>query len=189
MKQNSKWFKIGALSVILALGLGALYNYLPQQQPQAISFFEEQRDLKDIHNIFKNNWYWLIASFPTYEPQYVDYMFKNKAAGLDPRHVGSLNIKVLRDGSELVGFVAYYMENWYEGRILFLAVNEKFRGKGYAEQLMKDAFGELKTLGATKLVLLTRVDNVRAQKIYNRLGFKEIKRDKEGFVHFEKLAQ
>lgn len=191
MKQNSKWFKIGALAVIIALGLGVLYNYVPltQKQDQLISFYNDARDNKEIHQIFKENWYWLIASFPTYEPDYVNYMFKGKNAGLDPRFAGLLNTKVLRENNQLVGFVAYYMENWYEGRILFLAVREMFRGKGYAEKLLESAVEDLKTRGATKVVLLTRQSNLRAQKVYKRAGFAEISHDDEGFVHFEKLIK
>lgn len=189
MKQNSKWFKIGALSIILALGLGVLYNFVPQkqQQQQSISFYDDARDNNEVQQIFKENWYWLIASFPTYEPDYVNYMFRDKNAGLDPRFIGMLNTQVLRENNQLAGLVAYYMESWYEGRILFLAIRESFRGKGYAEKLLDSAIEDLKKRGATKAVLLTRQSNVRAQKVYKRAGFTEVKRDNDGFVHFEKL--
>lgn len=188
MTHNSKWFKIGAFSVIVALAAGVLYNFIPQpKQEQLISFYDDARDNNEVQQIFKENWYWLIASFPSYEPDYVNYMFRDKNAGLDPRFTGMLNTQVLRENNQLAGLVAYYMENWYAGRILFLAVRDSFRGKGIAEKLLNSAIEDLKKRGATKAVLLTRQSNLRAQKVYKRAGFTEVNRDNDGFVHFEKL--
>ncbi len=58
------------------------------------------------------------------------------------------------------------------------------RGKGFAQKLMQYAIDDMRRLGAKKITLITRTSNTSAQKLYNRIGFKEIYRD-EGYVYFE----
>lgn len=176
------------MSISIVLGGAITYLYFsPQQTVQVqeqsqtqILEYESARDKQDIINLMKKNWYWLISS-PDYS---AEYMLDNQIPShREPRYKGALRVKVLRDDKNLLGFTAYYKLNFYEGRVLFLAVDEAQRGKGYGELLMRQALSELKKLGSYKICLDTRVDNLKAQSLYKRIGFIEESRD-DAFVHF-----
>jgi ribosomal-protein-alanine N-acetyltransferase len=92
---------------------------------------------------------------------------------------------VLRENNVFIGFIAYYMKKPQEGFVLFVSVKEEFRGKRYAEQLMKYAFCDLRRQGARSVWLITRLSNLRAQALYRRLGFYELQHDEE-FIYFQK---
>ncbi len=178
--ENHWWARI--VVIIISVGListSSWYLYQLFQISDNILTFEDARDTEDILNIFKRDRYWLIST-PGYSPE---FMLKYRAATQDWRYLGKLQINVLRAENKLVGFVAYYMKTETKGQLLFLAVNPEFRGKGYSEQLAKHALKELKKMGGTVVNLVTRTDNLRAQKLYNRLNFKETKRE-DGFVYY-----
>jgi ribosomal protein S18 acetylase RimI-like enzyme len=176
-----------ALTVCGSVGIYVYYSNLAQGP---IYDFNPARDTQPIMDIFNKNWYWLLAS----EESSPAFMIKNRTHDTNPMHFGSLHIKVLRENNSpyfakaskgrLAGFTAYYMENPQQGRILFLAVDHDFRGKGYGKMLASYAMNELFKMGATHLALWTRVSNLPAQRIYKELGFKEVF-DENGYVFFE----
>lgn len=174
--------------VALLLGLTVLiaggYIYLHSGNDTArIYEMELVRDAEDIKTLMKHDWYWLIAS-KEYD---LDFMLTQRAAmKKDPRYIGKLDIKVLRaQDNSFIGFVAYYPESFYVGRVLFLAVRPEYRGKRYAQKLLDYAVNQLQEKGALFVRLVTRTDNLRAQAVYTRAGFKETGRDSE-FVYYEK---
>lgn len=164
-----------ALSVLIA---GTTYYFLPERGP--IYEFNEERDTQDILKLFDNNWYWLLSS-PDYSPA---FMLKKRAPNTDPLYIGKMHLKVLRENDKFVGFTGYYFLSATVGKVLFLAVDEQFRGKRYGEKLLRYAIDDLKRMGALKVKLVTRVDNISAQALYRRVGFKETARDNQ-FVDFE----
>ena len=142
--------------------------------------YQDERDTM-ILDIFKTDRYWLVSS-QDYDPE---FMLKNRAPNKDDaRYFGKLNIKVLYEKDEFVGFVAYYMKNFFIGQMLFIDVKSEFRGKGYAQQLMKYAIDDMKKMGATIISLVTRTSNESAQKLYKRLGF-NVSFEEDGYVYFE----
>jgi ribosomal protein S18 acetylase RimI-like enzyme len=169
------------VAIFLALSflvVGTTHYYLSERGP--IYEFNEERDTKDILNLFDNNWYWLLSS-PDYSPS---FMLKRRAPNTDPLYMGKMHLKVLREQDQFIGFTGYYFLSATVGKVLFLAIDEKFRGKRYGEQLLRYAINDLKRMGALKVKLVTRVDNVSAQALYRRVGFREMARD-EQFVNFE----
>lgn len=98
---------------------------------------------------------------------------------------GTLKVKVIRDQSQLVGFTAYYMKARDVGQLLFIVVDDNFRGKRYGQILLEHGINQLKKMGARKVDLVTRTTNIRAQKLYKRVGFKLVRDDGAGFVYFE----
>jgi ribosomal protein S18 acetylase RimI-like enzyme len=169
------------LSITLAAcGSIGTYVYYTNINQGPIYDFNPARDTQPIMDIFNQNWYWLLAS-PDSSPA---FMIKHRTHDSNPLHFGSLHIKVLREQDRLAGFAAYFMQNPQEGRLLFLAVDQKFRGKGYGKILAEYAMKELFAMGATHLALWTRVSNLPAQRIYKDLGFKEVF-DENGYVFFE----
>jgi ribosomal protein S18 acetylase RimI-like enzyme len=186
-------FKVIILIASLISVIGVEYyrhqNYAEPQQQQlqhaSIYEYNESRDLESILKLFQDNWYWLIASLPEYSRDYAEYFFKYRSPNKNPLYAGRLHIKILRKNNEFIGFTAYYKQNPQVGILLFLAVDSAFRGKGYGDQLARYAVDDLIRLGVKRVQLVTRTVNFAAQKIYKRLGFKEMYRDDEGYVYFE----
>jgi ribosomal protein S18 acetylase RimI-like enzyme len=175
------WLKVpGSLLVLGLLIAGVLF--LKKSSKNPIEDFNDVRDTQEILKIFERDRYWLLAN-EDYSPE---FMLKYRAPNQDIKYMGRLHIKVLRELDKFVGFTAYYMKTPTHGFLLFLAVNPEFRGrdKGYAEKLLRYALGQLKNMGAEQVQLCTRTDNVRAQKLYRRVGFYEISRD-GGFMYFQ----
>ena len=149
----------------------------------SINQYNPAVDRAFIIDIFKNNWYWLVSEYSTdFSPE---YMLDTRSSSRNAREQGNLTIKVYHRWGKPVGFVVYYIKELYQGCILFLAVDEKERSRGYARKLMCYALQDLKKRGCIKARLVTRVNNIRGQKVYTGLGFKEIERF-NGFITYEK---
>ena len=169
------------LSVSLILTASCLLIYHYSSTPKdGIYDFSPTRDTKDMMDIFNKNRYWLLAS----DDSSPAFMLKYRTWDANPAHFGKMRIKVLRENDKVVGFTTYHMETPERGRLLFLVVDESARGKGYGTMLAKLAMKELFTIGAEYVVLWTRVSNIRAQRIYRELGFKE-KREENEYLYFE----
>lgn len=180
----SNKYKMIILSFLILISVGISVYYFSFFKNKTCGLVEDyipSRDRQDVINLFKENWYWLIASndFST------EFMLDKRAPDKNPRYLGSMYFKVLRIDNQLAGFTASYMKKNDLGRVLFLVINEKFRGKGYADVMMKCAIDHLVSLGAKRVILLTREQNIKAQKVYLRLGFTQYKYDPQGFVHYE----
>ena len=164
-----------------ACGAGLIgYTYYRASQGPIYNF-NAARDTQPIMDIFNKNWYWLLAS----EHSTPGLMLKHLTHDVtNPITYESLHIKVLRIDDKLAGFTAYYMEAHKQGRLLFLAVDEEFRGHGYGKFLAEYAMKDLFKMGATHIALWTRLSNLPAQKIYKELGFIEAF-DDNGYIFFE----
>jgi ribosomal protein S18 acetylase RimI-like enzyme len=175
------------LSVVIFAGVGAgifvYYRYPNFQFSQGpIYDFDEARDTAPILELFKTDRYWLLAN-PNSSPE---AMLKYRTPyPHDPFYSGKLHIKVLREQGVFIGFVSYYKETFKDWRLLFIAVKSEMRGKHEGEKLMNYALEDMKKLGASRVLLTTRTENFRGQKLYKRLGFTEYERD-DGYVQFEK---
>ena len=153
--------------------------------------FVYERDMADVLNIFDENWYWLIPEPKEhYSPHYLPYVFKYRAPGANPMRHNSLQINVIRDQGHVIGFNAFFKKSKTVGQILFIAVQEKARKKGMGEALFRHAMDTLlEKEGCTQLILLTRMDNDRAQRLYKRFGFTEAFSDAPGFIYFSYKVQ
>lgn len=166
------------------LGLGGWY-YVHAHPSLPIIDFVYARDAHDIFEIFDKNWYWLMPQpKEEYHPGYLRYVFEHRAPQANPMQHKKLIIKVLYIDKKLAGFVAYHMKTKDSGMLLFLAVKQEFRGKKYGELLTRFALKDLIKHGAKQIYLVTRVDNIPAQRIYTTVGFREVMRDGEGLVYF-----
>ncbi|MGB8366855.1 MAG: GNAT family N-acetyltransferase [Candidatus Babeliales bacterium] len=181
MDQQKSWKKKSiVLGIIAAIIFGIFYYISGDGHP--IYDFDETRDMQEILQIFDDDWYWLIES-EDYSPE---FMLTHRAPNKDPMYVGSLHIKVLREKNKLAGFAAYYLKKKGLYQLLFLAVNKNFRGKGYGEQLLCYALKDAKKLGANQVRLVTRSTNFPAQRLYKRVGFKQVDVREDGkFIYFE----
>ena len=179
--------RIGIL--ILAVSAGAFITryFKPVSCPIAksgISDFNDARDTADILKLMEEDRYWLISS-KDYDPAFA---LKSRSPNTyEDKYKGKMKIRVMRKDGAFIGFVTYYMKNFIEGLILFLAVRSEFRGKRYGPELMDYALADLKCMGAQQAELVTRVSNVKAQSVYKRTGFEETTRDEEYIYYRKKL--
>ncbi|HEV2601164.1 MAG TPA: GNAT family N-acetyltransferase [Candidatus Babeliales bacterium] len=169
---------IKAIMVMLCIGAvaGGIYWYVrPVEQLS-------ERDIQDIHNLFKKDWYLLSAR--DYDYKHVDDTIRTGSPNeYEADYKGKMKFKVMREGDKFVGFVSYYMKNFQHGIILYLAVEPEFRSKGYGEKLLKYAVQQMFDQGACRVTLVARIDNTRGRAFYLRSGFKEMAEDR-GFVGY-----
>jgi len=112
-------------------------------------------------------------------------MLDNRASSKRPECKNNLTIKVDYENGEPAGFVAYYPKAFYEGFVLFVAVDQNFRSRGIAKNLLGYAINDLKSKGSTIIRLQTRLINKPARKVYSGMGFEETWNDGE-FIGYEK---
>ena len=164
------------LGIALVVGRGAC----APRSGIALKDYEVARDYKQAIELFERNRYWLTA-----DPKSpVEYSFSTLSPNKDPRYRGTMTIKVLRNNGDLVGFIAYYMKSPVFGFVLYVAVDERYRGKKLADKLMKHALDDLISRGAQRIELITRPTNISAQRVYERIGFHELGRDNT-YVFYE----
>jgi GNAT superfamily N-acetyltransferase len=86
-------------------------------------------------------------------------------------------IYVAREGASVIGSVSILRtistaEGGPVGMLEDFVVRPGRRGKGLGAQLLAYAVGRAKADGLLRLILLTDGDNVNAQRLYERAGFK-----------------
>lgn len=146
-----------------------------------VSDFDPVRDTDGILQNFKNDWYWLIAEGMQFD---VQYMLETRSPNKnDLQYHGKLKIKVIRDSGKMAAFITYYRQSPQTGLIQFVSVNKDFRGKGYGKKLVTYAVDEFLKMGCTEIKLTTRTNNIWAQRIYDRFGFVQYRRD-DRFVDY-----
>ncbi len=164
---------------ICIAGLATAYYFFVPRTDGIVSF-DSMRDMRNVAALFERNRYWL-TSTPNYS---IEYAMRNKSPHQDPFYWGKLKTDVLLDAKgAFIGFVSSYMETASIGKLLFLAVDEPSRGKGYSDILLKHGVAQLRARGAREVRLVTRPSNISAQKVYHRVGFHEAGRD-ETYVYF-----
>ena len=177
MNVKNRYLKIIAGASLALVLAGSIFYFRQSSQGPVVDFVYE-RDVQAVLKIFHDNWYWLFPG-PDYSPEYI---LKHRSPGQEPSraaHRGKLNIKVMRENNEVTGFTTYYKENFYIGRLQFVAVSSAFRKRGYGRLLTEYAIRQLFSMDCRKVVLQTRTNNHKAMRIYERLGFKETSRDDE----------
>lgn len=140
---------------------------------------EAEKDF--IRKQFKDNWQHLIES-PDYDIEY--FMNKRGIYPHQPEYEGKMQIKILYKDDKMVGFTGYYMKSPTAGTILFINVDKENRGKRYGEVLTRYAIAGLKELGAKFVHFSTKVSNLSAQKLYDRVGCERLHDTDKYHVHY-----
>lgn len=187
MRRMSKAFKV-VIFTFIALLCTSLFFWKAScyraniNTAVGISSFENSRDRQFILDMFKKNWYWLVEN-PDFSPE---FMMDKMSPDKKPENFGKEQIKVLYKDGEPVAFITYNKEKFYKGFIHFVLVDEKHRGKKYAQELIDYALKDLFSQGVNMVWLLTREGNKSARALYERMGFKYFHPyDIPGFVFFE----
>lgn len=147
-----------------------------------IQNYKASRDRQFILDLFQKNWYWLTAN-ENLSPETV--LDTSSLSHPDGSHKADLIIKVYLESNKPTGFIAYYKKKLYQGYVQFIAVDDKYRGRGYAQKLLKYAIDDLKQMGCINIRMLTRMSNYPARAVYTKLGFKE-RWSNEGYIEYEK---
>lgn len=173
--------KYSLIGIIVSLSAFILFGLYYWTQPcEGVQPYNAARDRDFVIKLFKDNWDWLIAS----ENYSVEFMLDNRASSQDLASAGNLQLYTMCSNGKPVGFTAFYKKSFFKAQVLFLAVPESERRKGYAEKMLRFDLAELKHQGFSLVQILTRVDNFRAQNLYKKVGFKEYWRD-DRFVRLE----
>lgn len=179
---SKKNILIGA-SVVLTLGaiaVGLFWSSRPTCDD--VLPYASERDRSAIIKLFTNNWYWLI---PEETPFSVEYFLDHKTPDQNGTEDNISSIFVYCKDNKTVGMISFYPMSFYRARLHFIIVDKDYRGRGISDKLMRFALDQMKDRQFTKVELITRVDNIPAQNLYNRFGFKEFYRDNR-FVRYEK---
>jgi ribosomal protein S18 acetylase RimI-like enzyme len=166
--------KIIALSsgLLLVIALGVFGAYKSMQG--RIYDFVPSRDTAAILQNFNDDWYWLIAEGLAFDTK---WMLETRSPDNDPAYHGKLIIKVILDQGKTAAFTTYYRKSPQTGRIQFISVNRRFRGKGYAKKMVDYAVKDLFKQGCQEVILSTRVNNIWARRVYENYGFVAYKDD------------
>lgn len=124
----------------------------PAQPALSIEPYSHERDYHDLYRLFNEN------------------RTNLGGWGYDETFPTGNQIKVARFDGLLAGFVIYKkVEN--NGYIDYVAVDQDIRSNGLGKILLHDAIYDLKLQGAQDVSLNVYEHNVKAQSLYERLGF------------------
>ena len=172
-------------AVIVALVSFGACRYYGCAGEDAIQQYQPARDRYALEQIFEQNWYWLI-NVP-YKEALVSFSEDlDKAVSVTERQKpDALQWLVFREDGVVKGFAAYYIKNPGIGKILFLAVDARYRGHGAAQRLIQRSLEALSAAGCKMIEIVVRVENFRAQNLYRKVGFETVKTD-EIFMYMER---
>ncbi|WP_010479190.1 ribosomal protein S18-alanine N-acetyltransferase [Thermococcus zilligii] len=77
---------------------------------------------------------------------------------------------------KVIGYVMAYLRPDLEGHIMSIAVDPAYRGNGIGSALLTEAIERLIQKGARYIGLEVRVSNEKAIGLYERFGFRKVKR-------------
>lgn len=180
-KNKKNWWLI--LAAFIAVIVGISHVWFKQRSCDGVVAYDAQRDKAAVKELFKHNLSWLVNG-PNYQSYDVDFMLDNHASAFDPVNKRNLIFNVYCSEGRTVGFEAHFIKSFFKGYILFMVVDQAERGKGYAAQLLKAAIEQIAKAGCSIVELVTSLDNLPAQKLYEKVGFVETHRD-EHVVFYE----
>ena len=130
----------------------------------------ELSDKSAVKNMFSQNTWYLLGDeiAQTYD---IDFMLDYKSS---VQHVKKhdLRLTVLEHDGSVVGFCAVYKKGLFWGQVLFVVVDEQYRGNGFAKTLLLDALSYLfDQEHCIKVTLVTRKENTAARTLYEKVGF------------------
>jgi len=99
-------------------------------------------------------------------------MYWSELAEAHPEGTRHYTVATAPDGG-IVGY-AGLMAIGVEGDVQTIAVDSEYQGTGLGAALLADLVAESVRRGCTELLLEVRVDNLRAQRLYERFGFQPV---------------
>lgn len=163
------------LLVVIALSLCAAggITFLYKRMDSSVRDVDYLKDHANIEALFHkgDNWWWLICN-EHLDSYSVDHTLKYRSSSQYEKRY-DLTMKVLQIDGKIAGFTAYYPKSQYTWQFLFLLVDQDFRRQGVAKKLLTYAVKDMVARGAVKVDLVTRVENFKAQDLYEKFGFRQ----------------
>jgi len=146
-----------------------------KQFNDSISFSSEKHSYDEIRSLtlqsgvysrfqidgnFKNN---------EYEKLYTEWIKKSISKEI------SIDIIIILIENKIVGFATLNKKSAQLADIGLVAVDEKYRGRGIAKELINRAIFKAKKLGFKEIQVVTQNENKPARKLYETIGFNSIK--------------
>lgn len=159
--------------VLVLAGVGGYY-WFQVAQHEPIYPYDAGKDRSPLIKIFKQNMFWL-TNDPSEQSALTSFEQSLDSASPSQSWLerGSLITYVYRDREGTKGFVSYYPLSSVSAKILYIAVDDDYRRRGYAQKLLEYALAEVKRKGFKDVELVTRLVNKRAQGLYKKLGFRQ----------------
>ncbi|RXA21983.1 N-acetyltransferase [Methanosarcina sp. MSH10X1] len=89
---------------------------------------------------------------------------------------------VIKSRDKIVGYCIYYLKPELslkgfkkQSVISSIATDKNFRGRGFAERLLRCSIEEMKVNGISSILLYVNVNNLSAIQLYEKIGFRVIK--------------
>ena len=182
MNKFKSFVKYGVLlAVLVGAGIGAYYFWSPRS---GVYSFNDDRNSEFLHDLFKENWYWLVVDKKhIYDEEYVNYFIENKTVRSAPHQYGKNQMKVYFVDGKPAGFTSFFTRTSYIGKLLFLVVLEEYRGKGIGKKLLNSATETLFEQGCFKVELIVRTENKAAIRLYEGAGFEKYAEDEEAISY------
>jgi ribosomal-protein-alanine N-acetyltransferase len=93
---------------------------------------------------------------------------------------------VIKNKGKIAGYCIYYPKPTISSRgfekqsvISSIAIDKNYRGKGLAEELLKESIEEMKLNKISSILLYVNVNNLPALKLYEKIGFQKTKEIKD----------
>ncbi|WP_292388110.1 GNAT family N-acetyltransferase [Methanosarcina sp. UBA5] len=87
---------------------------------------------------------------------------------------------VIKSKDKIVGYCIYYLKpvislKGFEKKsvICSVAIDKNFRGRGFAERLLRSSIEEMKVNGISSILLYVNINNLPAIQLYEKMGFQE----------------
>jgi ribosomal protein S18 acetylase RimI-like enzyme len=174
--------KVALIGFLVLTGFGAIFFINWEKDSTHIVEFKYSEHGAFVNRVFEENRYWLLGE--GLEDYSLDHLLIKRVSNITPDQYALEDIKIMLHNGTPVGFVTYSKTKFWQGKVRLLGVDEKYRGKGYGQELLNYAVKDLISQGCTNIFLVTRTTNYPAQKIYRKVGFKETG-ESDGFVRFD----
>lgn len=83
------------------------------------------------------------------------------------------DIIIVKNNSNIIGFATLNKKSDYLADISLVAVDKDFRGKGIGTKVIQGAIYFAKNKGYKQLQVVTQLDNITANKLYQKSGFNQ----------------
>lgn len=128
--------------------------------------YDKTRDSKELTRHFNKDIYWLTLS-----------SFFDINSYLKQKNSSRFFTKVLRKKAKFVGFISYEILDKEQGKLALILVAKEFRSQGFGDKLMNYMINDFKNKGIKKIKLITRSNNIVAQRFFKKFGFKNTFQD------------
>lgn len=92
---------------------------------------------------------------------------------------------VIKSKEQIMGYCTYYLKpilslNGFEKQsiIFSISTDKNFRGRGFAERLLRSSIEEMKVNGISSIILYVNINNLPAIQLYEKIGFQKIEQVK-----------